>query len=477
MPADRAVTDFAPSNAHADLMARDAERVFGWRYGPAIQFERGESIWLVDIDGNRYYDLTAGMMCNVLGHCHPELVEVMREQAGRFWHENSWYSNPHLVRFAERIAGTLPDGLEVVNFAVTGSEANEIAMRMALAVTGKHDILSVIRGLHGGSLAVESVTTIGGARRRNLGPLLAPANAPAVYAPFCYRCPINLAYPACDIACLARSRELIDHVTSGDIAAVLAETMLVAGGMVVPPPAWLPRLKSLAETEGALLVLDEAQLAPARTGKLWGFEHYDVVPDIVTFAKGMSAGLAICGAVTTREIASRARGRAGLPWAGTYSGDPLPAAVADKQLEIVLRDRLDRRAAAMGTVLRTALEGLHETHAVVGEVRGVGLYQMLDIVTDRESRTPDPAMAERIRLNAALGGVIVICVKNFIRICPPLTVTEAEIAEFADRLDRAIQRSLDGHPRDVDFRASSSLALGARAAEQAHSPLSGGGQP
>ena len=150
-------------------MARDADRVFGWRYQPAIQFERGEGIWLFDVDGKRYYDLTAGMMCNVLGHCHPELVEVMRAEAGKLWHENSWYSNPHLVRFAERIGSTLPDGLEVVNFAVTGSEANEIAMRMALGVTGKHDILSVIRGLHGGSLAVESVTTIGGARRRHLG--------------------------------------------------------------------------------------------------------------------------------------------------------------------------------------------------------------------------------------------------------------------------------------------------------------------
>ena len=455
----------APTNAHADLMARDAAHVYGWRYQPAIQFERGEGIWLYDVDGKRYYDLTAGMMCNVLGHCHPELVEVMRAEAGKLWHENSWYSNPHLVRFAERIASTLPEGLEVVNFAVTGSEANEVAMRMALAVSGKHDILSVIRGLHGGSLGVESVTTIGGARRRHLGPLLAPANAPAIYAPFCYRCPVNLEYPACDVACLAQSRELIDHITSGDIAAVLAETMLVAGGMVVPPPEWLPRLKQLAETEGALLVLDEAQLAPARTGKLWGFQHYDVTPDIVTFAKGMSAGLAICGAVTTREIAEQARGKAGLPWAGTYSGDPLPAAVADKQLEIVLRDKLDERAAAMGQVLRAALERLRDAHDVVGDVRGQGLYQMLDIVSDKEDRTPDPAMAERIRLNAALGGVIVICVKNFLRICPPLTVTEAEIAAFTERLDRAVRLALDGHPKDVDFRASSSLAMGGVAAQ------------
>ena len=115
----------------------------------------------------------------------------------------------------------------------------------------------------------------------------------------------------------------------------------------------------------------------------------------------------------------------------------------------MLRDRLDERAAATGAVLQAALERLHEAHAVVGDVRGAGLYQMLDIVSDRDTRAPDPAMAERIRLNAALDGVIVICVKNFLRICPPLTVTEAEIAAFTDRLDRAIRRSLDGHPKDV----------------------------
>lgn len=451
------------SNAHKDLIARDAERVMGWRYAPGIVFERGQGVVITDVDGNDYYDLTSGMMCLALGHSHPELTETIREQAGRLVHESSWYSNPHVVAFAERLTATLPDGLDVVNLTVTGSEANEVAMRASLALTGKHDIVSVIRGLHGGSLAVESLTTIGGARRRNLGPLLPPANAPAIYAPFCYRCPINLEYPACDVACLDSSRQLLDHVTSGDIAAVMAETMLVAGGMIVPPAEWLPRLKALAEDAGALLVLDEAQLAPARTGKLWGFEHYDVVPDIVTFAKGMSAGFAICGAVTSHDIAEQVRGRAGLPWAGTYSGDPLPAAVADKQLEIVLRDRLDERAAALGEVLRAKLDSLRDAYEVIGDVRGQGLYQMLDVVSDKGSKAPDPAMAERIRYNAALEGVILICVKNFIRICPPLIVTEAEIDEVVGRLETAIRRALAGYPKDIDVRASSSLALGGKA--------------
>ena len=451
---------FEFSNHHRDLAARDAEHIYSWRYNPAIVFERGEGVWLTDVDGRDYYDLTSGMMCNVLGHAHAELTETIREQAGRFIHESSWYTNPPLVAFAERLLGTLPDGFDVVNFTVTGSEANEVAMRMALACTGKHDIVSVIRGLHGGSLAVESLTSIGGARRRNLGPLLMPANAPAIHAPFCYRCPVNLTYPACDVACLDASRTLLDHITSGDIAAIVAETMLVAGGMIVPPPEWLPRLKQLAREQGALLVLDEAQLAPARTGKMWGFEHYDVLPDIITFAKGMSAGMAICGTITTRAIAEAARGKAGLPWAGTYSGDPLPAAVADKQLEIVQRDKLPAKAEVLGRHLRKRLDELAAKFPIIGEVRGAALYQMLDIVEDPATRAPDAAMAERIRYNAVLEGVILICVKNFMRICPPLIVTEAEIDDFTARLGRALQRSMDGFPRDVDFRASSSLSTG-----------------
>ena len=192
-----------------------------------------------------------------------------------------------------------------MNFAVTGSEANEIAMRMALAATGKFDIVSMIRGLHGGSLAVEALTSVGGNRRKGLGPLMFPAKSNALLPPYCYRCPVNLNYPSCDIACLKSSEEMLEFVTSQNVAAIMVETIPVPGGMIVPPKEWLPRLADLAKRWGALLILDECQLAPARTGKMWAMEHYGVTPDIVTFGKGLSAGLAICGTITTPEIAEQ----------------------------------------------------------------------------------------------------------------------------------------------------------------------------
>ena len=343
---------------------------------------------------------------------------------------------------------------------MTGSEANEIAMRMALAATGKYDIVSMIRGLHGGSLAVEALTSVGGNRRKSLGPLMFPAKANVLLPPYCYRCPINLSYPGCDVACLKSSEEMLEFVTSQNIAAIMVETIPVPGGMIVPPPEWLSRLADVAKRWGALLILDECQLAPARTGKMWAMEHYSVVPDIVTFGKGLSAGLAICGTITTTEIAERTRGNCGLPWGGTYSADPMPAAVALKQLDIVLRDRLDERAALLGDFAERQLVTLQQKYECVGDIRGKGLYRMLDIVKDRTTKQADPVMAERIRYNAALEGVIGIAVKHYFRFAPPLIVTEAEIQDIVGRLDVAIRRAMDGFPREVDVRELSSLSIG-----------------
>jgi 2,2-dialkylglycine decarboxylase (pyruvate) len=454
------MTDFRISNWHADLARRDAKHVFGWRYHPPIIFSGGKGVRIIDVDGNHYFDLSSGMMSQMLGHAHPELVEAVKAQDELLMHESSWYSNPWAIEFAELLASTLPGKLQVVDFAVTGSEANEVAFRMAIAKTGGFDIISVMRGLHGGSLAVESVTTVGGARKQSLGPLLMPSRAPAILAPLCYRCPVNLSYPSCDVGCLKTSEHIVEFTSTKNVAGVIAETVPVSGGMIVPPKEWLPRLREMTNRLAALLILDEAQLAPARTGKMWGFQHYDVIPDIVTFGKGLSAGLPICGAITTSEIAEEVRGRCGLAWAGTYTGDPFPAAIALKQLQIIIRDRLAERSARLGEHLAEMLKRHVLPFDIIGDVRGLGLYRMLDVVTDKQSKTPNPADAERIRYNLMMEGVATIAVKNMIRIVPPIIITEEEIDDVIGRFVVAIKRTQDGYPRDIDFRESSSLAAG-----------------
>lgn len=453
---------FEFSASHLDLMERDGRHVLGWRFQPHIVFDRGHGVFVTDVDGNDYYDMSSGMMSTVLGHAHPELTDTIRSQADKLLHQASWYTNPWSVEFAELVASTLPAGMDKVNYAVTGSEANEVAMRMAIGATGKFELVSIMRGLHGGTLAVESMTTVGGARRANLGPLLMPAARNALLSPSCYRCPINLEYPSCGVACVEASEDRLEHMSTKEVAAIMAETIQVPGGMNVPPPEYLPKIRALADKWGALLILDEAQLAPGRTGKMWAFEHYGVRPDIVTFGKGMSAGMAITGAATTGEIVEKARGKAGIPWAGTYTGDPFPAAVALKSLQVVIRDGLTERAARLGLVLRDKLERLKQRFEFVGDVRGVGLYQMLDIVVDRKSRKPDFGAAERIRFNGLSEGLLLLTSRNCIRLVPPLTIGEAELDDAVGRLERALEKTQAGEPRGLDllqaYNESSSLA-------------------
>lgn len=447
--------EFSP--VHLDWARRDQESVLGWRYEPRIIFERGQGVKIVDVDGNEYYDMTSGMMCMILGHSHPELTETMREQAGRLVHQSSWFTNPWAIEFAELLASTLPGDLKITNFAVTGSEANEVAMRIALGVTGRFDVLSMVRGLHGGSLAAEAVTAVGGARRRGLGPLTIPARANVIIPPFYYRAPIR-DEAQWDRISLDLTEQLIQHSTSQQVAAIIIEPIAVAGGMIVPSRDWMRGLREIADRWGAMLIFDEAQLAPGRTGTMWGFENYDVVPDVVTFAKGLTAGLPVCGTITTKKIADEARGKLGVPWSGTYPQDPLHCAVALKQLQIVIRDKLPQRAARLGEVMAERLRQMQDKHELIGDIRGKGMYRLLDIVKDPETREPDPEMAERIRYFAALEGVICIVVKNFIRLCPPLIISEAELDDALGRLEVAIRRAGENKSLVLDVSKSSSLA-------------------
>jgi len=448
---------FSFSKNHKELMERDSKVISGWRYEPSVFFERGEGVKLFDVDGNEYYDLSSGMMSLPLGHAHPELCETIKSMADRFHHQSSWYSNPWTVELAELIVSTLPGDLNIINFAVTGSEANEIAMRMALGYTGGFDICSVVRGLHGGSLAAEAVTSVGGGRKKGLGPLSIPAKSNCIIAPFYYRAPVK-DQDEWDRISLQLTRELMEFTTSQEVAAIIMEPMMVPGGMIVPSKQWVQGIREIADEWEALLIFDEMQLAPSRTGKMWGFEHFGVQPDIVTFGKGISAGFANCGTVTSHEIVDKCKGNQCLPWAGTYNNDPLPAAVALKQLQIIIRDDVTEKAAKVGDFLEQKLVKLQNSHECIGDVRGKGLYRMLDIVVDRNSRTPNPELAERIRREAMKEGIAMIAVKNYMRICPPLIITENEIDDVVGRLDKAITRAVENQTQKMDYSSSSSLA-------------------
>lgn len=429
---------------------REDAHLLAWHHYPRIVFREGRGVRLWDVDGREYLDGASGHINLLLGHNHPELFEALVEQARKLWTHYKYHTTDVTIELAELLTENLPPGLDILNFTTTGSESNEVAMRLARGSTGNFDFVSVIAGLHGGTFAVESVTSVGGPRKRGLGPMLMPGRANAILPPYCYRCPINLEYPACNIACLDSSDELIERTTSGEVAAIFAETIIGAGGMIVPPDGWLPKLKKLAEKWGALLVLDEVQVAPAKTGTLWCFEQFGAQPDILTLGKGIGGGMSLGAAITSREIADRARQTGcGIPWGSTFVGEALDAAVAKRQFEILLRDGLTARSARLGEYLRRRLNELKERHEVVGDVRGRGLYVGIEIVADRASKKQDFGMMQRIRYNAIDNGLLIGGSSNVLKLFPALIVTEEELDELAEKLDRAIRLAVDGHPRGV----------------------------
>jgi len=451
--------DAAGQENTARWIERDDRSVLGWRHFPRVVFERGQGLRLWDVDGREYLDLVSGHISLLLGHGHPELRQALIDQSAKLWHQYKYFAAPPVIEFAETLRSVLPPELDAINFSAVGSESNEIALRIARGVTRAFDVVSVIGGLYGGTLAVEALNSIGGPRKRNLGPLLLPARSSTVLTPYCYRCPLGLKYPACDIECVKASEQLTRQVSTDNVAAIITETILGAGGMIVPPPEWLPRLREMADRLGALLILDEVQVAPMKTGRTWCFEHYGVVPDVLTLGKGIGGGMTIGAAVTRRELADRARAsEVGVPWAGTFAGEPLAAAVARRSLEILVAGKYAERAQAIGQYLMDRLRDLADRHEVVGEVRGKGLYIGIEIVTDAIRRERDGACMHRVRWNALEEGLLLAGSSNVLKMFPALVITREEIDEGVDKLDRAIRRAIDGHPRGVTRFTTTSVA-------------------
>jgi len=447
-----------PSGSTADWVRRDDAAILGWRHLPRVVFERGQGMRLWDVEGREYLDFVSGHISLLLGHNHPELREVLIEQSAKLWHHYKYFAATPLIEFAETLKASLPSGLDVVNFAAVGSEANEIALRVARGVTKAFDVVAVIGGLYGGTLTVEGFNSIGGPRKRHLGPLLSPARTSTILTPDCYRCPIGLKYPSCDIECVKASEEITQRVSTGEVAAIITESILGAGGMIVPPPEWLPRLKAMAQRLGALLILDEVQVAPFKTGRTWCFEHSDTVPDVLTLGKGIGAGMAITAMATRQDLADRARAaEVGVPWAGTFAGEPLYAAVAKRSFEILLAGNYAQRAAARGELLMSRLRDLQQRHELIGDVRGKGLYVGVEIVKDSIGRERDNAMMHRIRWNALEEGLLIAGSSNVLKMFPALIIEPADIEEGVAKLERAIRRARDGHPRGVDRFTTTSV--------------------
>lgn len=419
--------------AHRDYMLQSLTTY----YDDPLVLEEGSGSRVRDADGREYLDGFGGILTTSLGHCHPRVVEAVREQVGRLGHTSTLYLTEPMLEGARRLAELAPGELTRSFFSNSGTEAVETAIGLARAFTGRTEVIALRGAYHGRSAGAVSLTAHSSWR------VIPSTQAGVTHAltPNPYRCPFR---QPCDERCgeaFARDlEETILTTTNGRPAAFIAETIQGVNGVVVPPPGYFQRVAEVIRRYGGLLIIDEVQAGFGRTGGKWfGIEHWGVVPDIMVMAKGIAAGLPVGATITTDRIAAAWQGKI----LSTFGGNPVVMAGMNAALDVMVEEDVPRLATVRGARLRRGLDALAQRHEWIGDVRGMGLMQGMELVEDRARKAPSPARGKALLeatraegLLIGLGGLY----GNVVRIGPHLLFGEAEIDELLERLGRACDR-------------------------------------
>jgi len=413
---------------------------YGGDFAPFV-VDRADGSWVRTEDGQRILDFTSGQMCATLGHGHPAVLEALGRASGQVVHLFSGFLARDVIELARELMAVLPAPLARAMFLSTGGEANEAALRLAKLHTGGHEVLAFTGSWHGMTAGASSSTYSAG--HRGYGPAL--PGTMALPTPNPYRCPIAHCRNRCDLTCLDVGLALTDAQSTGSPAAVIAEPILSSGGIVPLPDGYLARLKEHCAERGMLLIVDEAQTALGRVGAMFAIEQHGVVPDILTLSKTLGGGLPLSATVTTEAIEDDTAAKGFLHYTSHVS-DPLPAAVGRAVLRTVLAENLAQRAADVGARLRAGLAELQDRHEAIGDIRGAGLMLGVDLVRDRESRTPDERFGTAVTQRCLQLGLSVNIVKfpglgSVLRIAPPLTISTADVDLGLEILDKALTES------------------------------------
>jgi 4-aminobutyrate aminotransferase-like enzyme len=400
-------------------------------YDEPLTLVRGEGVRVWDEAGRSYLDCFGGVLTVSVGHCHPEVTQAIVRQAQTLVHSSTLYASPALSDLAEALAGVLPGDLKRFFFTNSGTEADETAVILARVFTGHQEVVVLRYGYAGRSMMALSAS--GQAPWKTLGAPV-PGFVHAM-APYCYRCPLHLTYPSCGVACARDVEEVIQTATTGRVAGILAEVIIGSGGFIVPPKEYFEIVAGIVRKAGGLFIADEVQTGWGRTGSMFGIDHYGVTPDVMTFAKGMANGSPIGCTATTDAIASCLR-----PLSfSTFGGNPVTSAAALATLRVIQKQRLADNARVLGERLHEDLVGLQRRHPVIGDVRGLGLMQGMELVGD--GKAPDPRTTGLVLEGVRRRGVLVGkggLWGNVLRIAPPLTVTRDDIDELVAALDGAL---------------------------------------
>lgn len=410
-------------------------------FSPAL-ISKAEGSFITSSEGQKILDFTSGQMCSIFGHNHPKIVEAIKKSTKESIHLLSTMLSPSVVELAEKLAELLPTELSKCLFVNTGSESNEVAIRMAKLHTGKFEIVGFLGSWHGMTAGAQSSTY--SHTRTGYGPAI-PGNL-SVPAPYSYRCPIKHCKNKCDNSCLEVGFAMVDRQSVGSLAACIVEPVLSAAGIIEISPEYFKKLKTLCEERGMLLILDEAQTAIGRMGHNFEFEYFGEVPDFLTLSKTLGGGLPLAATITSEAIEQSCYEK-GFINVTSHISDPMPAAVGLAVLDIFLNEDLANQAREKGDYLKKMLIELQEKHECIGDVRGRGLLLGIEIVKDRHSREPDPDLGHLISEKCLHLGLSmnIVRVKGFagvFRIAPPLTVSYEELDLGVSILDEAIKTVL-----------------------------------
>jgi len=407
-----------------------------------LVIERGENEFLYDSEGNRYLDFTSGIGVTSLGHVNPELVEAAIAQLKKLWHICIHIASyPPYLELAEKLSQAIPiSGEKMAAFFNSGAEATENAVKIARQVSGKPYIVSFIGGFHGRTILALSLTGKYKPYKIGFEPL-APGVVHAPY-PYCYRMPAR-GEEECVQLTLSYLEQMLEVSLSDEVvAAIIVEPIQGEGGFIVPSKSFMQGLERIARRHGVYLMSDEVQAGYCRTGRFMAFEHFNIDPDMVTLGKAIANGLPLSAVVGRKSILGRVKpGSIG----GTYTGNPVSAAVALKVLEIMERDDLCRRAEVLGRIIADRLEEMYAKYEVIGDHRGLGIMRAIELIKSRASKKPDPHLTLRVVEEARRRGLLLIKAgyyDNVIRLHPPLTISEENLKMGLDKLEEALKASL-----------------------------------
>jgi len=405
--------------------------------GYPLVAEKASGLWITDPDGNVFLDFTSGIAVCATGHCHPRVVQAIKDQADRLLHMSGtdFYYTAQ-IQLANKLAGLVPgDGDNKVYFGNSGAEAVEAAFKLARWYTKRELNIAFFGAFHGRTMGALSLTASKVIQKKHYNPLI-PGITHIPYA-YCYRCAYNMTYPSCNLECVRWVEDSLFRTTvpPEEVAAIFVEPIQGEGGYIVPPPEFHKRLHEIARKYDILYVADEVQAGMGRTGRMFAMEHFGVAPDIIAVAKGIASGMPLGAMVARSDIMIWEAGS----HASTFGGNPVSCSAALATIAL-LEEGLIRNAEARGAQLMTGLQELQRSFECIGDVRGKGLMVAAELIKDRTSKAPATDWRNQLVQKAFDKGLLLLgCGESAVRFCPALTVSSEEIdtclSIFADCLE------------------------------------------